>query len=69
MKTKTFHVSNFGSFGGHLPCDSDGYCHLTIKGWSDAGYSVADARELAATAKEAVKEAEVALATWQEQNA
>jgi len=67
-KTTTFHVSNFGSFGGSLPRDNDGYCHLTVKGWRDAGYSRDDARELAARAKEATAAAERELADWQAAN-
>ena len=64
-KTTTFHSSNFGAFGGALPTDNDGYVHLTIKGWVDAGYSRDEARELASRAKDATAEAEKALADWQ----
>lgn len=65
MTTKSFHISNFGSFGGALPQDQEGYCHLTAKGWAEAGYSRDEARELAARAKEATADAERALAEWQ----
>jgi hypothetical protein len=64
MSKTTFHASNFGSFGGNLPTDTEGYVHLTIKGWIAAGYSRDEARELAARAKEAVADAEKALENW-----
>ena len=66
MKTTTFHATNYGSFGGMLPTDSEGYCHLTVKGWRGAGYGQSEARELAARAKEAVREADAALAEWRD---
>lgn len=62
--TKSFHHTNFGSFGGILPTDNEGYVHLTVQGWIDAGYSRADARERAQQAKEATREAEAKLAEW-----
>ena len=62
--TTTFHATNYGLFGSALPTDTEGYCHLTVKGWRDAGYSTQEARELAARAKEAVREADAALAEW-----
>lgn len=68
MKTTTFHHTNFGSFGGMLPTDNEGYVHLTIKGWVDAGYSRAEARERAARAKEATREAEESLNEWRNNN-
>jgi hypothetical protein len=63
-KTTTFHATNYGRFGDSLPTDSEGYCHLTVKGWRDAGYSTEEAREKAKAAKEAVREADAALAEW-----
>lgn len=63
-KTTSFHHTNFGSFGGSLPTDCQGYVHLTVKGWMDAGKSREEARELARTAKAAVAEAEEALDAW-----
>lgn len=32
----SIHVSNFGSYGGNIPTDLDGYTHTTAKGWLDA---------------------------------
>ncbi len=64
MAKNTFHISNFGSFGGNLPQDSEGYCHLTISGWVKAGKTREEARELAKAAKEAVADAERGLNEW-----
>ncbi len=50
---------------GALPTDGEGYCHTTVRGWLRAGKSRAEAREMAAVAKEAVAEAEARLAEWQ----
>jgi hypothetical protein len=66
--TTTFHASNYGRFGAGLPVDSEGYCHLTVRGWLDAGYSRTEARERAARAREAVREADAALAAWRAKN-
>lgn len=66
--TTTFHKSNFGRYGESLPCDQDGYVHLTATGWRKAGYSKADAKERAEQAKEAVARAEAALDEWRSRN-
>lgn len=63
-KCTSFHATNYGMFGGALPTDREGYCHLTVRGWRKAGYSAAEARELARRAKEAKREADAALAEW-----
>lgn len=78
--TTTFHKSDLGRFGENLPCDLDGYVHLTAEGWMSAnldgmawhGYDD-DAKEercweMAEEAREAVAVAEKALAEWQQQN-
>jgi hypothetical protein len=69
MRT-SFHVTRFGMFGGHLPVDLDGYCHLTVQGWMDAPMDAAIrmtrkyARELAREARRAVRRAERAIERW-----
>jgi hypothetical protein len=80
MKTHGFHKTNFGSFGEGLPCDLDGYVHTTAKGWMTAnmdglawqGYSRAAkyerCKEMAAEAREALKESTAALAKWRAEN-
>ena len=66
----SFHVSNFGSFGGNLPCDLDGYCHLTAEAWLAAPMDAMSpideeqAEELAEEARVAVEAAEAGLAEW-----
>lgn len=76
----SFHVSNFGSFGGSLPRDLDGYCHLTAAAWiaapMDFGSEDMDdeamqewAEEIAAESRQAVKDAEAKLAEWRSVNA
>lgn len=32
----SFHKSNLGKFGEHLPCDMNGYVHLTAEAWRNA---------------------------------
>jgi hypothetical protein len=59
--TKTFHRTNYGSFGAMLPSDSEGYVHLTAKGWVAAGYPRRAARQLARRAREEVREADARL--------
>lgn len=68
MSATTFHHTNFGSFGSMLPTDAEGYVHLTVKGWVDAGKGRTEARELAQAAKQATAEAEAALAEWRAAN-
>lgn len=67
-----FHVSNFGSFGGNIPTDIDGYCYLTAEEWiNDANMDAMteldeeSAEELADLAVETVNEAREAVAEWQ----
>ena len=73
----SFHASNYGSLGGGIPTDLEGYAHTTIAGWMSArmdwGTGRASrserldaCRELAARVREAVREADSALARWQE---
>lgn len=75
----SFHKSNLGRFGATLPCDMDGYVHTTIRGWMAAPVDFGSetlsrvqlrdwAREKAAEARDAVKEAEAGLADWQRAN-
>ena len=64
-KDKTsFHASNYGRFASMLPADSEGYCHLTVAAWIKAGYTQAEACERAERAKDAVRDADEALAAW-----
>lgn len=77
MKSTSFHKSNLGSFGDHLPCDIDGYVHTTQKGWMSSnmdamawrGYSLAEKRdrckEMAEDAREAVAQAEADVRKFQ----
>jgi hypothetical protein len=73
MRT-SFHVSRYGMFGGNLPADLDGYCHLTPRGWLGARMDAAIrmtkelARELAREARRAVRRADRAIERWREGN-
>jgi hypothetical protein len=73
MRT-SFHVSRYGMFGGHLPADLDGYCHLTVQGWIGARMDAFPpmtkerARELAREARRAVRRADRAIERWREGN-
>jgi len=73
MKT-SFHISRYGMFGGHLPADLDGYCHLTVEGWLNARMDAFThmtkelARELAREARRAVRRADRAIERWREGN-
>ena len=76
----SFHKSNFGAFGEHLPCDMDGYVHLTAEAWlsapvdmsaedrADAEWFAEWAEEQAETTRDAVAAAEERLAAWQAGN-
>jgi hypothetical protein len=70
----SFHVSNFGSFGRSLPCDLDGYCHLTAEEWHSAPMDATVDQEegwaesMAQEARDAVADAESAMAEWREKN-
>jgi hypothetical protein len=76
----SFHKSNLGSFGESLPCDMDGYVHLTAEAWMAApvDISAADraddeymqewAEEKAEATRLAVAESEASLAEWQAAN-
>lgn len=77
--TTSFHKSNFGSFGESLPCDLDGYVHLTAAEWMSApmdfgGQAMADdelrewAETRAAEATEATFAAAESLKEWQAAN-
>lgn len=80
MSKTSFHKSNLGTFGQSLPCDMDGYVHLTAEGWlnarvdmssadrADAEYMAEWAEEQAEATRQAVAESEAALAEWQESN-
>ena len=60
-KITRFHASNLGSYGTHLPTDSEGYVHLTARGWRMAGETPVEAKRLAELARELTAEAEAAL--------
>ena len=67
--TKSFHISNLGSFGGNLTADMDGYVYTTISGvlsgrW-DGKMTRDQAREIARDNKVELAEAEAELAEWQ----
>ena len=77
MQTTSFHKSNLGTFGENLPCDIDGYVHLTAEGWINSRMDWGDyteeeiedrSEELAENARKATEEAEKALAEWQAKN-
>lgn len=86
MKTdslKSFHKTNFGRFGESLPCDQEGYVHLTAEAWLKAPmdwghiegteeeiaeYKEERCEEMAQEAIAATNEAEKALIDWQEAN-
>ena len=67
--TKSFHISNLGSFVGNLTADMDGYVHTTISGvmsgrW-DGKMDRDTAREIARHNKAELAEAEAELSEWQ----
>jgi hypothetical protein len=76
----SFHKSNLGSFGESLPCDMDGYVHLTAEAWlaapvdmsaadrADEDYMQEWAEERAEATRLAVAESEAAVAEWQDGN-
>ena len=75
MKTKTvkFHVSDYGTFGGGIPADMDGYAYTTQAGWMGANMDWADSerrnlsyrllrcKELAAKTRRAILRADKAI--------
>lgn len=74
----SFHQTNLGRFGESLPCDMSGYVHTTIEGWMSAPVDFGServnrselrawAREKAAEARAAVKQAKAGLSDWQGQ--
>lgn len=77
MKTISFHKTKFGRFGHNLPCDIDGYVHLTTEAWlsapvdwgqdHDEESKAERAEEMAQEAIEATERAEAALIEWQEE--
>ena len=71
----SYHVSNFGSFGGNIPADEDGFTHTSVQGWlhapvdwgyPDPGYAWKKewAREAAAKARDEIASAERAIEQW-----
>jgi hypothetical protein len=73
---KSFHKSNFGRFGESLPCDMDGYVHLTINDWMLANVDFGSdtlnvkakrkwAREQVKITRKAVSVASTQLSNWQ----
>lgn len=76
-ETTSFHKSNLGQFGESLPCDLNGYVHLTAEAWlaapvdmpaadrADAGYMQEWAESQAEATREAVAAAEESLRKWQ----
>lgn len=76
----SFHKSNLGSFGESLPCDMNGYVHLTAEAWlaapvdmssedlADEDYMNEWAEEQADATREAVAAAEAELDQWREHN-
>lgn len=72
----SFHKSNLGAFGERLPCDMDGYVHLTASAWmsapvdmsaedrADAEWLAEWAEEQASATRDAVAAAEGRLAAW-----
>jgi hypothetical protein len=78
--TNSFHKSNLGSFGESLPCDMDGYVHLTAEAWlaapmdmsaedrADEDYMQEWAEERAEATRLAVAESEAAVTEWQAGN-
>ena len=80
MTMTSFHKTNFGSFGRYLPCDLDGYVHLTAEGWMTAPVAygtdgpltgenlICWAANMAEQAQIATQEAEAQLTEWQESN-
>lgn len=75
--SESFHKSNLGAFGEHLPCDMDGYVHTTAAGWlaapvdmpaadrADAEYMREWSEDMAQQTRDAVAAAEEKLAAWQ----
>lgn len=66
--TRSFHKTNFGRFGEMLPADTEGYVHLTLRGWIDSGYNRNQAREMLNRAKHETAKAEEALNNWRKGN-
>ena len=74
--SNSFHKSNLGSFGESLPCDMNGYVHLTAEAWlaapvdmpsadrADVEYMAQWAEDQAEATRQAVAESEAALESW-----
>lgn len=69
--TKSYHITNLGSFTDGLRPDIDGYVHLTTKAvlngrWDGAGpeWTREQAEEIALENREATESAEAAIADW-----
>lgn len=69
----SYHVNNFGKFGGNIPRDLQGFTHTTPEEWGAApmdwggcGAMVEDCEDLAERSIRAIDAAENALARWQE---
>ena len=62
------HISNFGSFSGHLKGDQDGYVHTSIKavmkGTWDGDLTHDRAAEIAAENRKAIANAGLDIAAW-----
>lgn len=71
----SYHVMNFGKFGGNIPRDLQSYTHTTPQEWAKSpndwgptGRSVELCKELAERSREEIAKAEKALAQWQAEN-
>jgi len=75
----SFHITNYGSFGGSIPRDIDGFAHTTQAGWMRANIDeggmrntrpvrLAHCKELATRTRDAVKAADRRLAAWRSRN-
>ena len=73
MKTKSFHVSNMGSYGAGLPTDRDGYVTIHdspryAKATGEKLAGLAESRIEAVRAAALTEQAERGLREWQKGN-
>ena len=73
MKTKSFHVSNMGSYGAGLPTDRDGYVTIHdspryAKATDEKLAGLAESRMEAVRAAALTEQAERGLREWQKGN-
>lgn len=69
----SFHITNYGSFGNGFTADIDGYVYTTTSEVLSGCWDEADGRmtrqkaaEIARENREAMREADAALAEWRE---